>query len=458
MVDCDKCGKSEDIPFKCKYCGSSFCSECRLPEDHDCPGLKTFEENKKNWQKAVKSVNKPFKSHFKKKSHKHRSKRKNFHHKPKIERHVKKPNRFKTKIFYWLKKRTHRKYNFPRVKDHLFKIAVGLIFSIFFVILFAKKAVNLNDANLWIFNLGGCLLITSCIFLIKYSFKTFGEIGNLFKRQRRWIKIIVYVVIMILIWQAFTNNNFIVNPMKNAFEGKDFSKLSPLNLSGVNFSSSSEETDQTVSSNKGIFSKDYSSYKTNPKTVKLYGLGDFVVFQGVNDYLARQDRSISYYYTPPTTKDFIMKDLDDDVQKLYLDPLVDHIKAKSNIPNEQARIAINLVQSIPYDWSAFNEGNVEGRYPYEVLYDMEGVCMEKADLMTYLLRGLGFGVAIFEFEAEGHRAVGLKCSKGNYGSDYCFVEATDFYAIGKIPIEYVGGVDIRGATPELVIISEGRIY
>ena len=127
------------------------------------------------------------------------------------------------------------------MKEHLFKIAVGLAFSIFFVILFTKKATNINQANLWAFNLGGVLLIVACIFLIIYSFKTFKEIWNFFIRQRRWIKIIVYIVIMILIWQAFTNNDFIVNPVKNAFEDKDFSKLSPLNLSGVNFTESSNE-------------------------------------------------------------------------------------------------------------------------------------------------------------------------------------------------------------------------
>ena len=58
MNNCDKCGKSEGLSFKCKYCGSTFCSKCRLPEDHNCPGLKGFEENKKHWQKVVKSENK----------------------------------------------------------------------------------------------------------------------------------------------------------------------------------------------------------------------------------------------------------------------------------------------------------------------------------------------------------------------------------------------------------------
>ncbi len=39
MVKCDKCGKEEDLPFRCNYCGGYFCSEHRLPEFHDCTGL-----------------------------------------------------------------------------------------------------------------------------------------------------------------------------------------------------------------------------------------------------------------------------------------------------------------------------------------------------------------------------------------------------------------------------------
>ncbi|MBT7187582.1 hypothetical protein HN807_03170 [Candidatus Bathyarchaeota archaeon] len=38
MVSCDLCGKEEYMPFRCRYCGSYFCSEHRMPEMHDCTG------------------------------------------------------------------------------------------------------------------------------------------------------------------------------------------------------------------------------------------------------------------------------------------------------------------------------------------------------------------------------------------------------------------------------------
>lgn len=40
---CDICGKRELLPFRCKYCGGTFCSEHRLPENHECPGINTEE-------------------------------------------------------------------------------------------------------------------------------------------------------------------------------------------------------------------------------------------------------------------------------------------------------------------------------------------------------------------------------------------------------------------------------
>lgn len=41
---CDTCGTYELLPFKCRYCGGTFCSVHRLPENHSCPGLKTLRQ------------------------------------------------------------------------------------------------------------------------------------------------------------------------------------------------------------------------------------------------------------------------------------------------------------------------------------------------------------------------------------------------------------------------------
>jgi Zn-dependent protease len=39
MVQCDRCGRGVDLPFRCNYCGGYFCSDHRLPEFHGCTGL-----------------------------------------------------------------------------------------------------------------------------------------------------------------------------------------------------------------------------------------------------------------------------------------------------------------------------------------------------------------------------------------------------------------------------------
>ena len=38
MGECSECGE-KSMSFSCRYCGEKFCSEHRLPENHDCEGL-----------------------------------------------------------------------------------------------------------------------------------------------------------------------------------------------------------------------------------------------------------------------------------------------------------------------------------------------------------------------------------------------------------------------------------
>ncbi len=37
--ECWICGKQEAIPYRCNYCGKTYCSEHRLPEQHGCEGF-----------------------------------------------------------------------------------------------------------------------------------------------------------------------------------------------------------------------------------------------------------------------------------------------------------------------------------------------------------------------------------------------------------------------------------
>ncbi|AAG18926.1 MULTISPECIES: rhomboid family intramembrane serine protease [Halobacterium] len=42
MATCDRCGTQEPMPYQCRLCGGTYCSDHRLPENHDCPGLENW--------------------------------------------------------------------------------------------------------------------------------------------------------------------------------------------------------------------------------------------------------------------------------------------------------------------------------------------------------------------------------------------------------------------------------
>lgn len=42
--ECSHCGSDEEMPFTCRYCGQPYCSQHRLPENHDCRGLEDYKE------------------------------------------------------------------------------------------------------------------------------------------------------------------------------------------------------------------------------------------------------------------------------------------------------------------------------------------------------------------------------------------------------------------------------
>jgi membrane associated rhomboid family serine protease len=44
MATCDECGEYENLPYQCGRCGRTFCSDHRLPENHDCPGLNEWDD------------------------------------------------------------------------------------------------------------------------------------------------------------------------------------------------------------------------------------------------------------------------------------------------------------------------------------------------------------------------------------------------------------------------------
>jgi len=123
--------------------------------------------------------------------------------------------------------------------------------------------------------------------------------------------------------------------------------------------------------------------------------------------------------------------------------------------DELLELVLAFVQSIPYDYDKaeiiesmpkfyYDISEVRPsypRYPYEVLYDNEGVCTGKTFLAVSLIKELGYGVAIFNYEAKtedgvGHMAPAVKCpvEHSSYNSGFCYIEVTNSgFKIGDIP-------------------------
>jgi hypothetical protein len=211
-----------------------------------------------------------------------------------------------------------------------------------------------------------------------------------------------------------------------------------------------------------------SEYQTVPEERQLKyvlngkeGYIDFVVYRGLSDYFSKLPRHIDSEENL-TLADFKLRMINDEVQKGFLFPLFLEISKITSNKEDRVRIAISLVQNIPFGSSnkTLNLGRVAityQRYPYEVLYDNQGICSEKSELLFFLLREMGYGTASLYYVKENHEVVGIKCpvkQSVDY-SGYCFVETTGPSIIGDDQTDYFGETRNLNSTPIIINISEG---
>jgi len=191
------------------------------------------------------------------------------------------------------------------------------------------------------------------------------------------------------------------------------------------------------------------------------------LYSGIENYLgsiSKPATCVRYNGDPSSctqeeTRLYYLKYLDESSQKKTLNELVSRIKSQTSNKDDQARIAISLVQNIPYDYNSLNSRSTDMKYPYEVLYQNTGVCSEKSLLLAYLLRELGYGVVLFEFESENHMAIGIKSpSQYSYkNSGYAFIEATTPSIVTDSNGDYVGAGKLT-SSPEIMQISQGDTF
>ena len=191
---------------------------------------------------------------------------------------------------------------------------------------------------------------------------------------------------------------------------------------------------------------------------------NYTVYDEVVNYIESIPASITYENgAVPSRIDFKMKNINNEEQRHALSHLVEKIKNLTSERTDQVRIAISIVQNIPYGFTnktVILPGGLEtndSRYPYEVLYENEGICGEKTELMAFLLKELGYGVAFFYNEAENHESVGIKCpvKRSLDKSGYCFIETTGPAIISDNSLEYVGGITLTSKS-EVYPLFEGE--
>jgi hypothetical protein len=317
---------------------------------------------------------------------------------------------------------------------------------------FSYIAVNestLNKAFLQQLPVGLLLLLIIGAFILRHVYRTLKWYSRCFNAKRYRANVLIHFCLYLIVFSIAVSIPMNTNMISSA---NPVSSINPLNEQSTPIKESipietstpikeSKNNEQTIKSSSTLESVTPVAYtidfKTDPKTADYgyilrgnRGHITYTVYGGLNNHLKVLSRSISYSGAPPNDIDFILRDLNDEDQKQFLDPLVEQIQSITQNKDDQARIAVSLVQNLDYDWDSFKSKSENEKYPYEVLYTGSGVCSEKSELLAYLLRGLGYSVTIFRFDSTnvfpGHDAVGVKCpSQYSYkNTGYCFVETT----------------------------------
>jgi hypothetical protein len=197
-------------------------------------------------------------------------------------------------------------------------------------------------------------------------------------------------------------------------------------------------------------------YQTLPKTVLYSYYTDasrkslsLTTYGGFAEYLSgRRTASLS-------VKEAVLERMENPLQKLNLQPLVDAIKNRSPNPDGQAKIAISLVQHLPFNAKRSFQQPSEWYYPYETVYGNKGTAADKSLLLAYLLKELEYDTIVFDYSSS--MAVGVKCSPDYdyFNTGYAFIDVTKPTIITYVPDTEYGGGGIS-PNPRIIHVNEGK--
>ncbi len=174
------------------------------------------------------------------------------------------------------------------------------------------------------------------------------------------------------------------------------------------------------------------------------------LYQSVRDYY-RNDPKKKGYSTRNEYQYFITEAEEDKTLKKITGKIKEKAIMLDLNSDRTLDLATCFVQNIPYDeakakkvlstekqfFSSADFEEMQGRFPYETLYDNQGICTDKSFLEAALARELGFGVSLLTFDLERHMAAGVKVpiEYSSFNTGYALVETTNTgYRVGQLPI------------------------
>jgi hypothetical protein len=484
MRRCHFCGKIlHEIPFTCRHCKKIFCSDHHLPENHHCHHQPHDQHQKKYYEipsnktpitKPPNNYGKLFKEYFNLKNFTIIS---------------------ILLLLVGILPSLFSLHNYQKIFQFAFEI--GAICFVLAYFLYAMKcwgatskicAVLMITMPLVIYSLSTTKISDSTINILFYvviQFCIYAIVsiillylteqvkliieGYVFKRTRRlhwyFTPKLSYSVVGVLIVSFLAVNYggvalFSDNAASITQSLQNFNTPSTANLyatTPIPFQTP-QIIPQTQRSTIIPTTTPKLDFKQFPKTTSYYYVinGDrrsigFTTYGVLSDYLSKESHS---YYND-MEKEVIMELLENNYQNESLQPLLETITKSSSNPNDQARIAISLVQHIPYNWNKYYGTSMDWYYPYETLYNNIGVCSDKSLLLAYLLNGLGFDTVLFEF--SDHMAVGIKSSPTYdfYDTGYAFIETTRPTIITYVPDTYLSGFRVS-PNPHIIHLNGGK--
>ena len=210
----------------------------------------------------------------------------------------------------------------------------------------------------------------------------------------------------------------------------------------------------------------------NPKNVSfVYYLNgkkgeiNLTLYSRISKYLDDLPNTITYYGKEvPRLDDLELKRIENPIQTQALMPLL--ISIQNIAPNstiDQLKIAISLVQNIPYGRTTLAPvlgGKYQvslARYPYQVLYYDNASCEGKSELLAFLSKKIGYKTALFYYPKQNHESVGIGCplEYSLNSSGYCFIETTAPAPISYSNGNYIGAINLPLNNPKIILLGKG---